>query len=57
MHMAFFPSDKAVEEPEYEMTVELLANGVARSLALNYGDFTVEGKLVSIQALPQPKCK
>jgi len=57
MHMAFFPSDKAVEEPEYEMTVELLANGVARSLVLNYGDFTIEGKLVSIQALPQPKCK
>ena len=35
---------------------ELLANGVARSMLLDYGDFAVDARLVQLQALPRPKC-
>jgi len=57
VHLAFFPASKDEDQPEYEMTVELLANGVARAITLDYGDFTVHGKLASIEDLPKPKCK
>jgi hypothetical protein len=57
VHLAFFPSAKGEDQPEYEMTVELLANGVARAITLDYGDFTVLGRLASIDDLPRPKCK
>lgn len=57
VHMAFFPASKKEDQPEYEMTVELLANGVARAITLDYGDFTVQGKLASLDELPRPKCK
>jgi hypothetical protein len=57
VHMAFFPSAKGEDQPEYEMTVELLANGVARSITLDYGDFTVQGTLASIEPLSRPKCR
>ena len=57
VHLAFFPAAKGEAQPEYEMSVELLANGVARALTLDYGDFTVHGRLAAIEALPTPKCK
>jgi hypothetical protein len=57
VHLAFFPTAKGADQPEYEMTVELLANGVARAITLDYGDFTVQGRLASIEDLPRPKCK
>lgn len=57
VHMAFFPSAKKEDQPEYEMTVELLGNGVARAITLDYGDFTVQGALAAIQELPRPNCK
>lgn len=57
VHMAFFPAAKGEDQPEYEMTVELLGNGVARGLTLDYGDFVVLGRLAAIEELPKPKCK
>ncbi|MGE0154109.1 MAG: cell envelope integrity EipB family protein [Reyranellaceae bacterium] len=57
VHLAFFPSAKGEDQPEYEMTVELLGNGVAQAIALDYGDFSVQGRLASIEELPRPKCK
>lgn len=57
VHLAFFPTVKGADQPEYEMTVELLANGVARAITLDYGDFTVQGRLASIDELPRAKCK
>jgi hypothetical protein len=57
MRLAFFSSKKKVADPEYEIVVELQANGVTRTITLDYGDFTVIGVLQDIQSLPRAKCK
>ncbi len=57
VHLAFFPPSRAQEAPEFELAADLLANGVARSMLLDYGDFSVRASLASIQQLPRPKCK
>jgi len=57
MRLAFFSSKKNVADPEYEIAVELQANGITRAITLDYGDFTVIGELRDIQTLPRAKCK
>ena len=57
VRLAFFAAgDQAGANPEYELALDLLANGVARSMLLDYGDFAVDAKLIQIQAMPRPKC-
>lgn len=56
MRLAFFPADKNEPEPEYEISVELMANGVSRAMVLDYGNFTVIGSLQKIEDLPRAKC-
>lgn len=58
MRLAFFSADKKKADPEYEIGVDLQANGVTRSITLDYGDFTVIGEMRDIQPLPRAgKCK
>jgi len=57
VRLAFFAAgDQGSANPEYELTLDLLANGVARSMVLDYGDFAVDARLVQLQALPRPRC-
>ena len=56
VHMAFFKLDSETGEPDYEMDLTLLANGVARSMRIDYGDFSVTGSLRAIEPLPAPHC-
>jgi hypothetical protein len=57
VRLAFFAAgDQAGANPEYELALDLLANGVARSMLLDYGDFAVDARLVQLQALPRPRC-
>jgi len=56
VRFAFFASGDQGAQPEYELALDLLANGVARSMLLDYGDFAVDAKLIQIQSLPRPKC-
>ena len=44
------------ETPSYSTSMELLENGVADALTLNYGDFVLKGTLRQIEALPQKSC-
>lgn len=44
------------ETPSYVMSMELLENGVADALVLNYGDFVLKGALRQVDALPQKAC-
>ena len=39
-----------------ELALDLLGNGVARSMLVDYGDFAVDSRLVQLQALPRPRC-
>jgi hypothetical protein len=56
MRLAFFPREPGGAEPEYEMGLSLLDNGVAESLEIDYGEFRVSGRLVDLEALPRPRC-
>jgi hypothetical protein len=56
VRFAFFANGDQGAQPEYELALDLLGNGIARSMLLDYGDFAVDAYLVQIQALPRPKC-
>lgn len=56
VRMAFFKMKSETGEPEYEMNLMLLPNGVAQSMQIDYGDFSVTGKLVHIEPLPPSGC-
>ncbi|HTR83106.1 MAG TPA: DUF1849 family protein [Reyranella sp.] len=56
VRFAFFANGDQGAQPEYELALDLLANGIARSMLLDYGDFAVDAHLSQLQALPRPKC-
>ncbi len=57
VRLAFFAAgDQGSANPEYELALDLLGNGIARSMMLDYGDFAVDARLVQLQALPRPRC-
>ncbi len=56
VRMAFFKIDTETGEPDYEMNLNLLANGVARTMQIDYGDFSVTGTLSDIEPIPGPGC-
>ncbi len=52
VRLAFYKPEDQTGQPDYEMDLTLQANGVARSMSIDYGDFTVSGLLVSVEAIP-----
>ena len=56
VHMAFFNAGSETGEPDYEMDMDMQANGVARRMKIDYGDFSVTGNLEEVEALPAPHC-
>jgi hypothetical protein len=56
VRFAFFAGGDQGAQPEYELALDLLGNGIARSMLLDYGDFAVDARLIQIQAVPRPKC-
>jgi hypothetical protein len=56
VRFAFFAAGDQGAQPEYELALDLLANGIARSMLLDYGDFAVDARLIQLQAMPRPKC-
>jgi hypothetical protein len=56
VRLAFFPADDQAGQPEYEVSMDLLANGIARSMVLDYGDFALDARLQRIEMLPRPRC-
>lgn len=56
IRLAFFSMKAGVDLPEYETTVHLLENGIARGLLLDYGNFKIRGSLDKVEFLPEPPC-
>ncbi len=56
VRFAFFAAGDQGAQPEYEMALDLLGNGISRSMLLDYGDFAVDARLVQLQSLPRPQC-
>lgn len=56
--IAYFDADnKADELPEYRISFKLHQNGITRDLTMDYGDFSMKGKLVKLTLLPKSECK
>ena len=55
MRLAFYAPDASGSEPDYEVGMKLLENGVAEAMTLDYGDLVVRARLREIQAL-KPNC-
>jgi len=58
VRLAFFPSDTKSDqtEPDYELGMRLLDNGVTQDMKLDYGDYIIHAKLDEIEPLPKPGC-
>lgn len=53
--ISFYDKKKSVKQdllPDYEISFRLYANGVSRSLLVDYGDFSLDGELKQIDFLP-----
>ena len=57
MRLAVFPTQGDNQDvSEYEMTMELLENGVVKSMKVDYHDFSVSQKLVAIEPIKSEEC-
>lgn len=56
MTVSYFPDDKGAAEPDYQVSFEMYANGVATALVLDYGDFALGGKLTSLEFFKPSEC-
>jgi hypothetical protein len=56
MRLAFFPPDNKSEQPDYELGMRLLDNGVSEDMSLDYADYAIKATLKDIEALPKPPC-
>ena len=56
VRMAFFPAQSDSAQPEYEMSLRLLKNGIAESMQIDYGDFAMQAILDKLEPLPKSGC-
>jgi hypothetical protein len=56
VHVAFFDRNQTSEEPDYEIGMRYFDNGVSDDLAMNFGDFVMDGKLAQFEAARPPRC-
>lgn len=52
----FDDADKSEGLPSYRINFKLYRNGVTRDLKMDYGDFSMTGKLVNLELFDAPKC-
>ena len=55
--IGYFESKGGDLTPSYQIDFRLYANGVSRELLIDYGDFTVHGKLTSLEYLKAEECQ
>jgi hypothetical protein len=56
VHIAFFDRTQASETPNYEIGMTYFANGVADNLIMDFGDFSMDGKLSQFEPRAAPHC-
>lgn len=54
--LAFYGAHTENSTPDQEQTVDLYANGIIDRLTLDYGDFTVDAVLKTLEEIPAPGC-
>jgi hypothetical protein len=53
VHLAFFDPGPKGQTPDYEVSMRYWANGVADDLAMNFGNFTMDGEMTSLAPVPK----
>ena len=56
IRLAFFPLRRATPEPDVEIGLSLQADGIARELDLDYGNFRIHAELDEIELLETVRC-
>jgi hypothetical protein len=56
VRLAFFPAESKAEQPDYELGMRLLDNGVSQDMSLDYSDYVIKARLDEIEPLPRPTC-
>ena len=56
VHIAFFDRNTASETPTYEIGLEYFANGVADAMVMDFGDFSMDGKLEQFELRAPAHC-
>lgn len=56
LRIAYFRPDALESEPDYEIEFRMQDNGVIRSYIVDYGEFSMRGKLMEIEPLLEPTC-
>lgn len=56
IRLAFYRASSAEPEPDVEIGMLVQANGVTRHLTLDYGNFSIEGRLDKLELLPATEC-
>lgn len=57
VRLAFFKPNDQIGVPDYEMDLELQSNGVAQSIVIDYGDFRIKGRLISLEKQETSWCQ
>jgi hypothetical protein len=56
MTISYFPVEDGEDTPEYQVSFDMYANGVATGLVLDYGDFALSGTLRDLTLLDKSEC-
>lgn len=56
VRLAFYEPASQASEPEYEMQLMMQENGIARSMVIDYGDFSINGTLAKIETHGAEAC-
>lgn len=54
--ISYYEKGGSSETPDYVISFDMYDNGVSRKLKLDYGEFALNGTLISYEALPQEEC-
>lgn len=56
MEVAYFPLEEGKDLPDYEIDMQMLGNGVTRSMTQDFGRFAIGFELANVEPLPAQAC-
>jgi hypothetical protein len=56
VHIAFFNQGATTQTPDYQIGMRYFANGVSDQLEMNFGDFTLDGKMTQFELSSPGHC-
>ena len=54
--VAYYRPNEPEGLPDYEVTFRMFPNGIAGDLTIDYGDFSLHGRLTRVDRLTKPRC-